>query len=333
MQNGRFPSAPIWTDLTTFPFEDFHGIPNLAIFGGFPCQPFSVSGLRNADADKRHLFPFIERGIAKCRPSVVLLENVDGIASAKLAGQDETSVLKYVLESLEGMGYLAEATSVSAREVGAGHNRRRWFILGVLANSDDCGGLRVCRHVAGLSSTASEVQGEGDEPTEEVGHCDSRPCECQDHAWDFPARPHQQQFGWELPRILAYSKSEQDGGLDERGLRRLSDGSCYGTQGSDQAQTECAMDGTVDGSTCGLGDSSAFVGTEYEGEKLEFLMKYRQRALRLLGNSVCPQQAARAVRILATRIANRDPYLENQTQDGGYSTIEGMIRQATNNPL
>jgi site-specific DNA-cytosine methylase len=325
---GRFPSTPCWTDLKTFPFQDFHGIPNLALFGGFPCQPFSVSGLREADADPRHLFPAIKRGIETCRPSLVLLENVDGIASAKLAGADETSVLRYVLETMESLGYLTEATSISAREIGAGHNRRRWFILGVLADPDNCGGLRVCRYVERISSAPSAVQGEGREPSEEVGHCGTRPKEFGDHAWDFPARPEQPQHGWEHSRILAHTTGEQDGGLDERGVRGLSDGSCYGKEGLDQEQAVPTMGSATDGPSCGLGDTPTFVGTEYQGDKLDFLMKDRQRALRLLGNSVCPQQAYQAVRILAPRVALRATRLANN-----YSTIEGMVRQSTNNPL
>lgn len=330
MSQGRFPSAPCWTDLKTFPFSDFHGLPNLALFGGFPCQPFSVSGLRNADNDPRHLFPSIRRGIEECKPTLVLLENVDGIASAKLGGAKDTSVLKYVLGELEEMGYVTETTSVSAREIGANHNRRRWFVLGVLANPNNCGGLRVCRDVARFSSATSKVQGEGGEPSEEVGYSGSRPSEFGDHAWHFPARPHEQQFDWELPRILAYSKGEQDGREYERGLRRLPNGSCDGTQGLDQEQTEPSVGEPTDGTSRRLGDTTSLVGTEYGGKKLDFLMKYRQRALRLLGNSVCPQQAYRAVRILAPRIALRATGL---LKPPGSSTIEGMIRQSTNNPL
>ena len=333
MQQGRFPSAPCWTDLATFPFQEFHGIPNLALFGGFPCQPFSVSGLRKAEDDPRHLFPHIARGIAQCEPRLVLLENVDGIASSKLAGKEETSVLRYVLESLEGMGYIAEATSVSAREVGAGHNRRRWFILAVLGDTDDCGGLRICRHVAGLSRTASQVQEEGSEPSEEVGHCSTRPEEPCNDSWHFPARPHQEQFAWECARILAYSEGEQNGGLDERGLRRLSHGESDEPQGSDEEQTLAPVGSATDGSACGLGDTASLVGTEYHGKKLDFLMKYRQRALRLLGNSVCPQQATRAVRILAPRIALRATELLSPRCGDNFSTIEGIIRQSTDNPL
>lgn len=335
MSQGRFPNAPCWTDVKTFPYADFHSIPNLALFGGFPCQPFSVSGLREADNDPRHLFPSIRRGIEECKPTLVLLENVDGIASAKLGGAKDTSVLKYVLGELEEMGYFTEATSVSAREVGANHNRRRWFILAVLANPDNCGGLRLCRYVARLSSATGKVQGEGREPTEEIRHSGSRPSEFGDHAWHFPARPHEQQFDWELPRILAYSASEQDGREYESGLRRLSDGSGDGTEGIDQEQAESVVGSSTDGTARRLGGAPSLMGTEYEGKKLELLMKYRQRALRLLGNSVCPQQAYRAVRILAPRIALRATGLLKPPGDaaGNFPTIEGMIRQSTDNPL
>ena len=332
MSQGRFPVAPCWSDLKTFPFQEFHGLSNLALFGGFPCQPFSVSGLRSADRDPRHLFPSIRKGIEQCDPSLVLLENVDGIASAKLGGTQDTSVLKHVMGELEEMGYITEATSVSAREIGANHNRRRWFILGVLADSNNCGGLRVCRDVARIPSAPSKVQSEGSEPSEEIGHSSSRPKEFGDHAWHFPARPHELQLEWELPRILAYAKSEQDGREYEHGVRRLLDGGGNGTKGLDQEQIEPAVGSSTDGPTRRLGDTPPFVGTEHEGKKLDFLMKYRQRALRLLGNSVCPQQAYRAVRILAPRIALRATGLL-KLPGGSSSTIEGMIRQSTKNPL
>jgi site-specific DNA-cytosine methylase len=306
MSDGRFPSAPIYTELETFPFESFRSVPELALFGGFPCQPFSVSGLRKATDDHRYLWDYIEQGIQKSKPTLCLWENVDGIASAKHHGRDETSVLKHVLGSMESMGYVTEATSVSAREVGAGHNRRRWFILGVLADPDNFAGLRICRHVAGLQGATSQVQGEGSEPTEEVGCRGTRPCEFGDFAREFPARPKQPQKPWEFSRVLADPTSQQDGGDDERGLRRLSDGEGDGEEGSDSVQAQSSLGESIDGVGRGLGDPTSFVGAEYTGKKLDYLMKYRPRALRLLGNAVVPQQASRAVRILATRIAQRE---------------------------
>lgn len=132
MESGLIPAAPIWTDLRTFPWEEFQGVS--LVSGGFPCQPFSAAGRRAADADGRHLFPAILDGIKRCRPSLVFLENVEGIISAKLTGEGwndpaGTPVLLHVLRELERVGYRAEAGIFSASQVGAPHQRKRIFIL------------------------------------------------------------------------------------------------------------------------------------------------------------------------------------------------------------
>mgnify|MGYP003649115382 CR=1 FL=1 len=128
MEESKLPPAPIFTNLKTFPFASFRGCVDI-ISGGFPCQPFSTAGKRKASEDPRHLFPFIKDGIAACRPRLVFLENVEGIISAKMP--DGTSVLQYVLQELESVGYRATAGVFSAAEVGASHQRKRVFILGV----------------------------------------------------------------------------------------------------------------------------------------------------------------------------------------------------------
>ncbi len=132
MEGGLLPAAPIWNDLRTFPWEEFQGVS--LVSGGFPCQPFSHAGSRGADSDPRHLFPHILRGIGICRPSLVFLENVEGIMSAKLTGDDwrdpaGTPVLLHVLRELERVGYKAAAGIFSASETGAPHQRKRIFIL------------------------------------------------------------------------------------------------------------------------------------------------------------------------------------------------------------
>jgi site-specific DNA-cytosine methylase len=105
--------------------------------GGFPCQPFSTAGRKQADSDPRHLWPYIKQGIRELnRPALIFLENVEGIISAKLKGDEwadpaGTSVLHHVLRELERLGYKAEAGLFSACEVGAPHQRKRVYILGV----------------------------------------------------------------------------------------------------------------------------------------------------------------------------------------------------------
>ena len=127
MEAEQIPSAPIFTNVKTFPYERFSGCVDI-LSGGFPCQPFSQAGARKGVEDPRHLYPYISRGIRECRPRIVFLENVEGIISSKTA--DGESVLKYVLEDLESMGYRATAGVFSASEVGAPHQRKRVFIMG-----------------------------------------------------------------------------------------------------------------------------------------------------------------------------------------------------------
>jgi len=132
MEAGRLDDAPVYTDVRSFPYRSFHGLVDI-ITGGFPCQPFSIAGKRAGVDDERHLWPAIARGISECRPAVVFLENVDGIATAKSPGYH--SVLHHVISDLEGMGFRATAGCFTAAEVGATHLRKRWFILAVADTS------------------------------------------------------------------------------------------------------------------------------------------------------------------------------------------------------
>jgi len=145
MEAGLMDPAPVWPDLKTFPSKQFHGLVDILV-AGFPCQPFSAAGNRNADDDPRHLFPYIKQSIIDMQPTFVFLENVEGIISAKLKSDDwsdeaGTAVLLHVLRELERVGYTATAGIFSAEEVGAPHRRKRVFIL---AKLPDAGLLPRC---------------------------------------------------------------------------------------------------------------------------------------------------------------------------------------------
>ncbi len=141
IEEGKMASAPIYTNLKTFPYRKFRGQVDI-LSGGFPCQPFSQAGLKKATDDPRHLFPYIAEGIRECKPRIVFLENVEGIISSKT--EDGESVLQYVLRTLEELGYRATAGIFSACEICDSdgrrmpHQRKRVFILGVV-NSDNDG--------------------------------------------------------------------------------------------------------------------------------------------------------------------------------------------------
>ena len=74
-EEGGLSPHPIWTNAKTFPSREFFGGVDL-FTGGFPCQPFSSAGGRNADEDPRHLFPACIKFIEGARPTRVFLENV-----------------------------------------------------------------------------------------------------------------------------------------------------------------------------------------------------------------------------------------------------------------
>ena len=128
IEKGQLGEAPIYTDVKTFPYRKFRGLVDIMSFG-FPCQPFSQAGLRQATEDPRHLFPYLAEGIRAMQPSIVFAENVEGILSCK-TGEGEP-VVQYVGRTLEEMGYRTEVGIFSASEIGAPHQRKRVFFLGI----------------------------------------------------------------------------------------------------------------------------------------------------------------------------------------------------------
>ena len=128
MEKERLRPCPIYTNLKTFPYEEFRGKVDIMSFG-FPCQPFSSAGKKRGVEDERHLFPYLAEGIRVMQPRIVLAENVLGILSCKTA--DGEPVLKYVGRTLEEMGYSVEIGIFSASEVGLPHQRKRVFICGI----------------------------------------------------------------------------------------------------------------------------------------------------------------------------------------------------------
>jgi len=119
MEAGLMDPAPIWTDLKTFPWEEFRDRVDI-LTGGYPCQPFSAAGLRRGTDDPRHLWPYIASGIRILRPKLCFFENVEGHISLGL---------REVVGELEELGYQTAWGIFSAAECGACHQRRRVYLL------------------------------------------------------------------------------------------------------------------------------------------------------------------------------------------------------------
>lgn len=120
MRTGELPMAPIWDDVRTLNGSHFKSRIDI-IYGGFPCQDISTAGRGEGLEGKRSgLFFEISRLITELRPRFVFLENVPVITTRGLSS---------VIADFTKLGYDTRWTILSAKDVGAHHLRRRWFLL------------------------------------------------------------------------------------------------------------------------------------------------------------------------------------------------------------
>lgn len=109
-------------------------IPDFDILtAGFPCQPFSFSGMKLGFEDKVRgtLFFQIARILKDKRPKMFLLENVKGFKT-----HDNGKTLATVEDTLKGMGYDIHHTILNSHRFGVPQKRERWFCVGFDKNID-----------------------------------------------------------------------------------------------------------------------------------------------------------------------------------------------------
>lgn len=152
MRSGDLLPAPIWDDLRTFDGRPWRGRVDI-IFGGIPCQPYSVAGQQRGDTDERDLWPAFRRVLGEVRPRVALLENVFGFASLR-GGLDR------VLRDLAEDGWSAEWSVISAADLGANHLRKRVWLV-AYAGSDGWEGTEREGEWEGMPSLRRRPADEG----------------------------------------------------------------------------------------------------------------------------------------------------------------------------
>jgi DNA (cytosine-5)-methyltransferase 1 len=97
---GWEDSRPVWT-------------------GSCPCQPFSSAGKGAGFDDERHLWPAFHHLIKKCRPAIIVGEQV--------ASHDANFWIDLVQDDMEVLGYAFGAVPFPAAGIGAPHIRERIY--------------------------------------------------------------------------------------------------------------------------------------------------------------------------------------------------------------
>ena len=207
-----------------------------------------------------------------------------------------------VLSDLEEDGYRTEFGLFSAEETGAPHQRIRVFILA---------------HTASREPRQSQARNGGQDigggSEEELADCDNQRCDREQisvqsgrsqqegaeimrssRATRWPARPGEEQYAWEEPRVVADRSVKRCGGRKNKDGK---DGEGISEQEGEErpilwSKTEgCSGDGETAND-----EAQSELGGAVDG------LTHRVDRLRLLGNGVVPQTAEIAWRTLWQRI-------------------------------
>jgi DNA (cytosine-5)-methyltransferase 1 len=119
---GERPTGDI-TKVVASDIPDFD-----VLFGGFPCQAFSICGLMKGfeDSTRGTLFFDIARILKEKQPQAFVLENVKNLAS-----HDNGNTLRTILDVLrDELGYHVEYRVLNALDFGLPQKRERILILG-----------------------------------------------------------------------------------------------------------------------------------------------------------------------------------------------------------
>ena len=215
----HWPGMNIMNDVKEVRGEDFSGID--IIFGGFPCQPFSVAGHQKGKEDDRYLWPEFSRLVREARPRWVVAENVPGILS--IAADD-------ICQDLERAGYEVGIFNFEALSVGAPHRRARVFFVAhsgrqLRKGSNKSGVVRKeegTRYAIELECTGSSLLSNSDsqrceeqrfELSEEAKHS----CIKRSSGWGVEPGEHQGHFKAGRFRGLSLSDAYSTGQLQPQG--------------------------------------------------------------------------------------------------------------------
>lgn len=98
------------------------------VIGGFPCQDFSVAGLRKGlNTERGQLYLEMKRVVEHCQPLAFIAENVEGLTN--INGSNET--IEIIKEDFAKCGYNVTYNLFNACDYGVPQTRKRVFIIGI----------------------------------------------------------------------------------------------------------------------------------------------------------------------------------------------------------
>lgn len=121
---------------------DYPNMPDFdMIFGGFPCQPFSINGTGfraaagaepnavNTSDDRRHLYKSLVNILLAKKPKFFLFENVGGLT--RIEDGENNKMIDVVVQAFENCGYGVRYKILNAADFGVAQQRKRVYIVGI----------------------------------------------------------------------------------------------------------------------------------------------------------------------------------------------------------
>ena len=303
IQDGHLDEAPIYDDVCEFVGTSWRGQVDI-IFGGIPCQPYSLAGERKGDEDDRALWPEFARVVAECRPSLVFIENVPAFVSG--------GGFRPLGEELCRLGYeIEDPIFLHASDVGAPHIRERVFILAHSERAErwpivrreldweGAGGRKTTGGTPHASGAVADSEREGLEGRSGLGYDDGekrqtterggepvgrsgRPRPPLSETTDGPNEKRRQAQAGDEQRVLGQDDRGRKDPRESEGHNPMADAESIGMEGSgsgevrEQKRTPAQRRRSIDSGGCladseddhrGSGEPESEAGTREEGER------------------------------------------------------------------
>lgn len=115
------------TDYVVGSVADVRSFPKVDLLAGcYPCQGFSVGGVREADRKINYLYREFDRALRQIKPKAFIVENVSGMRNANNQHLAVNQLTRFRMA-----GYKVAWSILDARSYGVAQERTRMFFVGI----------------------------------------------------------------------------------------------------------------------------------------------------------------------------------------------------------